>query len=87
MLAIAVVFDPRYKFQFLEFSYQKLYGSGSAELTKVRDTLFNLFNEYVRVSKMSQPLSSCSQGSNEMNETSFDAAEVQGKQSAHVFKV
>ena len=54
LLAITMVFDPRYKFQFLEFSYQNLYGPGSAELTKVMDTLFSLFNEYVRVSKKSQ---------------------------------
>ncbi|KAL6521245.1 hypothetical protein OROGR_017814 [Orobanche gracilis] len=50
LLAVAVVFDPRYKFQLLEFSYQKLYGAGSKELGKVRETLFGLFHEYVNAS-------------------------------------
>ncbi|KAL6580604.1 hypothetical protein OROMI_008628 [Orobanche minor] len=50
LLAVAVVFDPRYKFQLLEFSYQKLYGVESKELGKVRETLFGLFHEYVNAS-------------------------------------
>ncbi|XP_042452622.1 zinc finger BED domain-containing protein RICESLEEPER 2-like [Zingiber officinale] len=44
LFAIAVIFDPRYKFQFVEFSYGKLYGSGSRELMKVRETLFGIFD-------------------------------------------
>ncbi|KAG6523744.1 hypothetical protein ZIOFF_013626 [Zingiber officinale] len=39
LFAITVIFDPRYKFQFVEFSYGKLYGYGSQELMKVRGIL------------------------------------------------
>ena len=50
LLAIAVVFDPRYKFAFLEFSYAKLYGPHSQELSKIKTTLFSLFDEYMKAS-------------------------------------
>ncbi|XP_027157937.1 zinc finger BED domain-containing protein RICESLEEPER 2-like [Coffea eugenioides] len=66
LLAIAVVFDPRYKFQFIEFSYNKLYGPGSNELVKVRNALFDVYNEYVKTSNTPGALSSCSRGSNEV---------------------
>ncbi|GJS31270.1 zinc finger BED domain-containing protein RICESLEEPER 2-like protein [Tanacetum coccineum] len=35
LLAVAVVFDPRYKYSFLEFSYAKLYGKDSEQLAKL----------------------------------------------------
>ncbi|GJV52109.1 zinc finger BED domain-containing protein RICESLEEPER 2-like protein [Tanacetum coccineum] len=38
LLAVAVVFDPRYKYSFLEFSYAKLYGKDSKQLAKIMDT-------------------------------------------------
>ncbi|XP_027171799.1 zinc finger BED domain-containing protein RICESLEEPER 4-like [Coffea eugenioides] len=60
LLAIAVVFDPQYKFQFIEFSYNKLYGPGSNELVKVRNALFDAYNEYVKNSNISGASSSCS---------------------------
>ena len=48
ILAFAVILDPRYKIQFVDFCYKKLYGvNGSLEFTIVRDQLFSLFNEYV----------------------------------------
>jgi len=50
LLAIAVVFDPRYKFQFVEFCYNKLYGTGSKELRNVKTKLFFMFDEYMSAS-------------------------------------
>ena len=51
ILAITVILDPRYKIQFVDFYYKKLYGiNGSLEFTIVRDKLFSLFNEYVQSS-------------------------------------
>uniref|UniRef100_A0A5B6ZFM2 Putative zinc finger BED domain-containing protein RICESLEEPER 2-like n=1 Tax=Davidia involucrata TaxID=16924 RepID=A0A5B6ZFM2_DAVIN len=50
ILVIAVILDTRYKIQFVDFSYKKLYGSGSFEFSQVRDNLFSLFIEYVSTS-------------------------------------
>ncbi|KAG6682132.1 hypothetical protein I3842_13G123200 [Carya illinoinensis] len=46
MLAIAVILDPRYKLQFVEFSYKKLYGNSSQEYLHVRAKLASFFMEY-----------------------------------------
>ncbi|XP_058181153.1 zinc finger BED domain-containing protein RICESLEEPER 2-like [Rhododendron vialii] len=50
ILAIAVISDPRFKFQLVEYSYGKLYGESSSEVftqcTRIREKLFGLFNEY-----------------------------------------
>ena len=47
LLAIAVSLDPRYKLQFVDFCYKKLYGySGSPAYLNVREKLFSLFLEY-----------------------------------------
>ncbi|XP_070660473.1 zinc finger BED domain-containing protein DAYSLEEPER-like [Malus domestica] len=46
ILAIAVILDPRYKLQFVEWGYDKLYGKESRELKDVGDTLFALFGSY-----------------------------------------
>ncbi|XP_042460154.1 zinc finger BED domain-containing protein RICESLEEPER 2-like [Zingiber officinale] len=48
LFAIAVIFDPRYKFRFVGFSYGKLYGSGSQELMKddISKESSNAFKEF-----------------------------------------
>lgn len=46
ILAIAVVFDPRYKTQFVEFSYKMLYGDDSVQIAKLHKTLKALFDLY-----------------------------------------
>ncbi|CAI9277978.1 unnamed protein product [Lactuca saligna] len=53
LLAIFVVFDSRYKFSFVEFSYKKLYSEGSPQLKKVEEALFALFDEYMQASRES----------------------------------
>ncbi|KAK6260045.1 hypothetical protein SCA6_014519 [Theobroma cacao] len=68
ILAIAVIFDPRYKIQFVNWSYTKLYGSNSAEFKKVEDHLFTIYDEYtVKVSNTPSSL----------NDTPFDGRKVQ----------
>ena len=85
LLAIAVVFDPRYKFQFIEFSYNKLYGPGSNELVKVRNALFDVYNEYVKTFNIPGASSSCSRGSNEVY--SHGAKEQEDNQSFDILDV
>lgn len=47
ILAIAVVVDPRYKLQFVDWCYKKIYGfSNSVEFLRVKDKLFSIFDEY-----------------------------------------
>ncbi|KAG6487738.1 hypothetical protein ZIOFF_056339 [Zingiber officinale] len=41
--------DPRFKMQFVEFCYNKLYGHGSNELSLVRSKLVSLFEEYMHM--------------------------------------
>ncbi|KAG6496797.1 hypothetical protein ZIOFF_044669 [Zingiber officinale] len=84
LFAIAVIFDPRYKFQFVEFSYGKLYGYGSRELMKVRETLFGIFGEYMKDSNTSPASSSHSQGSKEVNALTFQ--DDISKESSNVLK-
>ena len=58
ILAIAIILDPRFKIHFVEFSYNKLYGS-SYEMIKIREKLFALFDYYVQnTSKVSNVTSS-----------------------------
>ena len=49
-LAIAVILDPRYKIDFVEWSYKEVYGSNSMEFEQVRSKLFSVFNEYASAS-------------------------------------
>jgi hypothetical protein len=42
-----VILDPRYKLQFVEWGYDKLYGKESRELKDVSGTLFALFGSYM----------------------------------------
>lgn len=46
ILSIALVFDPRYKMQIVEFFYKKAYGENSIELASMRNKLERLFEEY-----------------------------------------
>ncbi|KAI0530712.1 hypothetical protein KFK09_000260 [Dendrobium nobile] len=49
LLAIAVILDPRYKFNFVEWCYKKLYtGTYIIELDKVKEKLESLFANYSR---------------------------------------
>ncbi|KAG6525497.1 hypothetical protein ZIOFF_015453 [Zingiber officinale] len=43
------IVDPRFKMQFVEFCYNKLYGHGSNELSLVRSKLVSLFEEYMHM--------------------------------------
>nr|KAJ0213884.1 hypothetical protein LSAT_V11C400220640 [Lactuca sativa] len=48
ILAMVAVLDPRYKMQYVEFTYKKLYGSNFREHSdSVREKLHDLFSEYV----------------------------------------
>ncbi|XP_021291837.1 uncharacterized protein LOC110422300 [Herrania umbratica] len=48
VLAIAAILDPRFKFDFVEFSYNKIYGYDAARihLAIIRSSLTDIFNEY-----------------------------------------
>ncbi|KAG8383394.1 hypothetical protein BUALT_Bualt04G0007900 [Buddleja alternifolia] len=47
VLAVAVVFDPRYKMSLVKFYYTRIYGSSADQyITRVRDTLKDLFFTY-----------------------------------------
>ncbi|KAL4587067.1 hypothetical protein LXL04_011717 [Taraxacum kok-saghyz] len=70
LLAIAVVFDPRYKLTFVDFCYKKLYGEDSSQFKEVESALFALYDEYVQAAKKtttSESASSHGQGSNDNN--------------------
>ena len=70
LLAIAVVFDPRYKLTFVDFCYKKLYGEDSSQFKEVESALFALYDEYMQASKKattSESTSSHDQGSNDNN--------------------
>ena len=45
-LAIACVLDPRYKLEFIDYSYKKLYGDLSFEYEHVKGMLLSIFGEY-----------------------------------------
>ncbi|KAL2922049.1 putative AC transposase [Bienertia sinuspersici] len=47
IMAMAVIFDPRYKFQVVDWAFKKLYDkSADVELESFKDKLFALFDEY-----------------------------------------
>ncbi|XP_030970702.1 zinc finger BED domain-containing protein RICESLEEPER 2-like [Quercus lobata] len=49
VLSFAVILDPRYKLQFVEFSYKRLYGTnGTIMVMDLRDKLYSLFEGYLR---------------------------------------
>ena len=52
IMAIATILDPRYKYQFAEWAYKKVYGDNYAiELRLLKDKLFALYAEYAKSSK------------------------------------
>ena len=49
MLSFAVILDPWYKLQFVEFTYRPLYGiDGTKMVMDLRDKLYSLFEGYLR---------------------------------------
>ncbi|KAK1307979.1 hypothetical protein QJS10_CPA09g00982 [Acorus calamus] len=59
MLAIAVVLDPRFKFDLVEYWYVKLYGDeASRYIMRVRSSLVDLFTEYEATSPFTMIASS-----------------------------
>ncbi|KAI5354850.1 hypothetical protein L3X38_007745 [Prunus dulcis] len=64
ILAITVILDPRYKFQFVEFCYKRLYGTNSQEMAKVRDMLYSLFDLYMQIHSKSESVDGTSSTSN-----------------------
>uniref|UniRef100_A0A5B7BBC5 Putative zinc finger BED domain-containing protein RICESLEEPER 2-like n=1 Tax=Davidia involucrata TaxID=16924 RepID=A0A5B7BBC5_DAVIN len=54
-MAIAAVLDPRYKMRLIEFCFPKIYSSIEAELhiNIVRDSLYELYNDYVVIHSLS----------------------------------
>ena len=49
VLSFAVILDPRYKLQFVEFSYRRLYGTnGTKMVMDLRNKLYSLFEGYLR---------------------------------------
>lgn len=87
ILAIAVILDPRYKLQFVEFSYKRLYGSGSVEMRKVCEKLFSLFDVYMKIHSKSLDSTSSSSSSNQNATRSFRDATMVSKECIDVMKV
>ena len=74
-LAIAVVFDPRYKLHFIEWSYKKVYGEINDKFGIVDKLLDATFQEYVNVHDGSSTTSnfvSTSNASKSVEKTSDD---------------
>ena len=46
ILSIALVFDPRYKMQVIDYCYKKAYGENSVQLASMKNKLELLFEEY-----------------------------------------
>ncbi|KAK9682394.1 hypothetical protein RND81_10G070700 [Saponaria officinalis] len=58
IMAIAVIFDPRYKFNVVDWAYKKIFGESYAlELDIFKDKLFELFKEYVSLASDYTPAS------------------------------
>ncbi|KAL8506688.1 hypothetical protein ACS0TY_017547 [Phlomoides rotata] len=49
ILTIADVFDPRYKLQFVEFSYKKLYGADSRQFLQVKEKLLSILKSTLKI--------------------------------------
>lgn len=56
IMAIAAILDPCYKYQFIEWTYKKVYSDNSAiELRLFKDKFFALYAKYAKSSKGSSP--------------------------------
>ncbi|WOL05521.1 hypothetical protein Cni_G14250 [Canna indica] len=62
ILSIAVILDPRYKLQFVDWSYKKLYGSHSREFETIQNKLFSLYEEYASSRECGSSMSSPPKG-------------------------
>ncbi|KAF7817627.1 zinc finger BED domain-containing protein RICESLEEPER 2-like [Senna tora] len=52
VLSLAIILDPRYKLQLVEYCFRKIYGSNSAnKVLEIRNKLYLLYNEYLSSSK------------------------------------
>ncbi|WOL04546.1 zinc finger BED domain-containing protein RICESLEEPER 1-like [Canna indica] len=70
-LAIAVVLDPWFKFEFMEWGYKKIYGSDAKPyIEAIRRTLFSLIDEYVQRSSSTLGSSSVASQMNFMSQES-----------------
>jgi len=60
ILAIAVILDPRYKMDIVEFAFMKLYGDdeGNNKVNNIREKLQKLFGEYCNIDLQNQGSSS-----------------------------
>ena len=55
IMAFAAVLDPRYKFQIVEWGFEKIYGVGyESELAIIKEKLFLLFKKYVDESNVNE---------------------------------
>ena len=75
IMAIATILDPRYKYQFAEWAYKKVYGDRyGIELSLFKEKLFALYGEYTKNSQGSSqspyPSSSKAQGTLNMESQS-----------------
>ena len=63
IMAIATILDPRYKFQFADWAFKRIYGADHViELSLLKDKLFCLFDEYSKNVKglaIDMPSSNC----------------------------
>ncbi|KAK9733188.1 hypothetical protein RND81_04G049900 [Saponaria officinalis] len=71
IMAITVIFDPRYKFNVVDWAYKKFFGElYTLELDIFKDKLFELYNEYVSLASDYTPFSA----NNSQVNTSADAS-------------
>ena len=63
--AIAAVFDPRSKLDFVLFSLKKVYGEGTTLCTKIKDDFFRIFDVYAEDFSSQPYRSSSSYGNND----------------------
>ncbi|XP_052209308.1 zinc finger BED domain-containing protein RICESLEEPER 2-like [Diospyros lotus] len=70
ILAIAVILDPRYKLQFVNWAYEKMYGVDSPQFDNVSSKLHEIYDEY-KVSPSPTPTSQSKDSDSNQEESSF----------------